>query len=276
MMGVPFVKMHGIGNDFIVIDGFKYAVENPAGFARNACRRRVSVGADGVIFVMPSRAADVRMWIFNADGSEAEMCGNGIRCAAKFAHDQGICTKPEIDVETLAGVKHIVQQIEGGVCTGSTVDMGAPDFDPAHIPVAADTNRVRIDLDGKMCEFFCASTGVPHAVTFDLFPDEADFLRLGAMLEAHPLFPRKANIEFCRVIDRENVQVLVWERGCGPTLACGTGSCAVLAAGVTMQLIDRSAAIHLPGGTLHDHWAEDGHLAMRGPAAAVANGQFLD
>ena len=154
--------------------------------------------------------------------------------------------------------------------------MGAPDFDPAHIPVAADTNRVRIDLDGKMCEFFCASTGVPHAVTFDLFPNEADFLRLGAMLEAHPLFPRKANIEFCRVIDRENVQVLVWERGCGPTLACGTGSCAVLAAGVTMQLIDRSAAIHLPGGTLHDHWAEDGHIYMRGPAAAVANGQFLD
>ena len=274
-MGVPFVKMHGIGNDFIVIDGFRYAVENPADFARSVCRRRFSVGADGVIFVMPSAIADVRMWIFNSDGSEAEMCGNGIRCTAKFAHDQGICTKPEIDVETLAGVKHIVQRIENGIAVASTVDMGAPLFDPVKIPVAADTNRVHIDLDGRMCEFFCVSTGVPHAVTFDLFPENADFLRLGAMLEAHPLFPRKANIEFCRVIDRENVRVQVWERGCGPTLACGTGSCAVLAAGVSMGLVNSSASIHLPGGTLKDRWAENGHIFMTGPAEAIACGQIL-
>ncbi len=272
-MGIPFVKMHGIGNDFVVINGFEHSVADPSEFSRRVCHRRFGVGADGVIFVMPSKIADVRMWIFNSDGSEAEMCGNGIRCTAKFAHDQGICTKPEIDVETLAGIKHIVQHIENGVAVSSTVDMDAPILDPELIPVAADTNRVHIDLDGKMCEFFCVSMGVPHVVTFDLFPDEPDFLRLGEMLEKHPLFPRKANVEFCRVIDPENVQVKVWERGCGPTLACGTGSCAVLAAGASMGLIGRSAYIHLPGGTLLDRWEADGHIYMNGPAAVSFLGQ---
>lgn len=271
-MGIPFVKMHGIGNDFVVIDGSAYSVDDPAAFARRVCHRRFGVGADGVIFVKPSACADVRMQIFNSDGSEAEMCGNGVRCTAKYAHDQGICAKPEIDVETLAGVKHIVQRIENGVVTGSTVDMGAPILKPEQIPVAAETNRVRIDLDGKMCEFFCVSTGVPHVVTFDLFPEEPDFLRLGEMLERHPLFPRKANVEFCRVIDSENVRVKVWERGCGPTLGCGTGSCAVLTAGASMNFIGRSAYIHLPGGTLFDRWDSDGHIYMTGPAEAAFTG----
>lgn len=274
-MEIPFVKMHGIGNDFVMIDGSKYTPGDPAGFAEYVCRRHFSVGADGVIFVLPSAVADMRMRIFNADGSEAEMCGNGVRCAARFAYDEGICRKAEISVETKAGIKRIVQHIENGAAIGSTVDMGAPVFDPAQIPVAADTNRVYIDLNGKLCEFFCAFTGVPHAVTFDLYPDEADFPYLGKMVERHPLFPRRTNVEFCRVIDSENVQARVWERGCGPTLACGTGSCAVLAAGAAMGLIERSARIHLPGGVLLDRWADDGHIYMNGPAEVSARGRLI-
>ena len=269
-----FVKMHGIGNDFIVVDAIHNEIPDPAALARRLCARRFGVGADGLILMVPSDRGDAMMRIFNSDGSEPEMCGNGVRCAAKFLYDSGLCRKAELDVDTLAGVKHISLDVRDGRAVAATVDMGCPDFAPERIPVAADSNLVRVELAGREVSFLCVSMGNPHAVTFDLYPDDADFPALGAFMERHPLFPAKANIEFCRVESPEHVTVKVWERGCGATLACGTGSCAVLAAGANLGLLQRSAEIHLPGGILRDEWRTDNHIYMTGPAETVYTGEF--
>ena len=269
-----FVKMHGIGNDFIVVDAIHNEIHDPAALARRLCARRFGVGADGLILMVPSDRGDAMMRIFNSDGSEPEMCGNGVRCAAKFLYDSGLCRKAELDVDTLAGVKHIALDVQDGRAVAATVDMGCPDFAPERIPVAADSNLVRVNLGGLEVSFLCVSMGNPHAVTFDLYPDDADFPALGAFMERHPLFPAKANIEFCRVESPERVTVKVWERGCGATLACGTGSCAVLAAGASLGLLRRCAEIQLPGGILRDEWAEDDHIYMTGPAETVYAGEF--
>ena len=269
-----FTKMHGIGNDFIVADAIRNPFpEDPAALARRLCARRFGVGADGLILMCPGNGSDATMRIFNSDGSEPEMCGNGIRCAAKFLYDSGLCRREEMTIDTLAGVKAIRLQADGARAL-VTVDMGAPEFAPERIPVAAQTNRVRPGLGGREVEFFCVSMGNPHAVTFDLYPEEADFLRFGREMECHPLFPARANVEFCRVEDAEHVCVKVWERGDGPTLACGTGSCAVLAAGVELGLLHRSAEIRLPGGALRDEWRDDGHIYMTGPAETVYCGSI--
>jgi len=269
-----FTKMHGIGNDFIVIDAFRSQIDDPAALAKRLCKRRFGIGADGLILMCPSERADATMRIFNSDGSEPEMCGNGIRCAAKFLYDEGIVPKADMAVDTLAGVKYIHLEIENGKAKAASVDMGEPCFDPEHIPVAAPSNQIIVELDGKPVSFFCVSMGNPHAVTFDIFPDDESFRRLGAIMERHPLFPARANIEFCRVEDAQNIRVKVWERGDGPTLACGTGSCAVLAAAVRLGLAERQANIHLPGGTLQDAWLDDNHIRMTGPAETVCTGEF--
>ena len=271
---MQFTKMHGIGNDFIVIDAINNTIENPPELARRICKRRFGVGADGLILMEKSDVADAKMRIFNSDGSEPEMCGNGIRCAAKFMYDSGLCKKESMSIDTLAGVKYIGLTIENGKAVSASVDMGKPEFEAARIPVAADSNRICVELDGKEVRFFCVSMGNPHAVTFDLYPEQEDFLRLGRIMECHPLFPARANIEFCRVEDRENIHVKVWERGDGPTLACGTGSCAVLAAAVTLGLAERKAKIHLPGGVLQDEWLDSGRIIMDGPAETVCTGEI--
>ena len=269
-----FVKMHGTGNDFIVVDVTANHIDDPAALARRLCRRRFNIGADGLILICESPRADYTMRIFNADGSEPQMCGNGVRCAAKFLYDSGLCRKPEISIDTLAGVKHVQLAIESGAAIAATVDMGTPEFAPENIPVAAASNRIVLNIEGRQLNFFCVSMGNPHAVTFDLYPDEAEFLRLGALLEVHPIFPERANIEFCRILSPSCTEVKVWERGSGPTLACGTGSCAVLAAGVQLGLLERSAEIRLPGGPLQDAWHENGHIFMTGPAETVCRGEF--
>ena len=269
-----FTKMHGLGNDFIMVDAIHNTIADPAGLARRICQRRFAIGADGLILIANSDRADATMRIYNSDGSEAEMCGNGIRCVARYLYDNGICKSTDMRIDTLAGVKPIRLILEGDVATAATVDMGAPEFDPARIPVAADTNRVRVSLGGREVEFFCVSLGNPHAVTFDIFPEQDDFLRWGAELEHHPLFPARINVEFCRLDGPDAVTVKVWERGAGSTLACGTGSCAVLAAGVELGLLARSADIHLPGGTLHNEWRDDGHIYMTGPAEVAGFGEF--
>lgn len=265
-----FTKMQGIGNDFILVDGFRVpSIPDPGALSRRMCDRHFGIGADGLIWMVHSDVADVRMRIFNSDGTEPEMCGNGLRCAARFVRDQGICKKDVMTIETLAGVLTAVIGKDGRV----TADMGEPRFAPAQIPVDAPSNRVSIDLDGQPAAFFCASMGNPHAVTFDLWPDDGTFHRLGPVLERHPLFPAKANIEFCRVRDG-GVDVRVWERGDGETLACGTGACAVLTAAATLGLTGREADVRLPGGVLHIRWAEDNHLFMTGPAEAVFEGDY--
>lgn len=266
--------MHGIGNDFIIVDALCQPVADPAALARRLCARRFGVGADGLILALPSAVADARMRIFNGDGSEPEMCGNGIRCLGKFLYDRGLCQKIPMTVETGAGILTLDMDVEDGKAKRVTVDMGAPRFDPAEIPVAAKTNEVTIEVDEYTLRFFCVSMGNPHAVTFDLYPDGETFRRLGAQLERHPRFPRRANIEFCRVNEAGGADVRVWERGDGPTLACGTGACAVLAAGASMGLLPRRAAIRLPGGTLDIRWADGGHLFMTGPAETVYAGEI--
>ena len=269
-----FTKMHGIGNDFIVLNAIENTVDNPGALAKKLCSRRFSIGADGLILICESDAADAKMRIFNSDGSEAEMCGNGIRCAAKYIYDCGIVKKDAFTIDTLDGVKPVSLVIEGGKAVSATINMGRPCFDPVKIPVDAASNEVDVEIDGLRLHFFCVNMGVPHAVTFSAMPERRDFLRLGEILEKHPLFPAKTNVEFCRADDRKNVTVLVWERGAGETLACGTGSCSVLAAGHTLGLIERRANIHLPGGTLLDNWAEDGNIYMTGPAESVFEGEI--
>lgn len=263
-----FFKMQGAGNDFIVVDGFREA--EPADFgalARRLCDRHFGIGADGLIWMTRSPAADARMRIFNTDGSEPEMCGNGLRCAAKFLFDQGYAPA-EMTIDTLAGVLAARVAPEG-----VTARMGAPRFDPAQIPVAADSNRVALELDGETLEFFCVSMGNPHAVTFSLYPEDGRFYRLGPLAERHPAFPARANIEFCRIRDG-GIDVRVWERGDGETLACGTGACASLAAAASLGLLGREADVRLPGGTLHIRWLPDGEMEMRGPAETVFTGEI--
>lgn len=272
---MEFVKMHGIGNDFIIIDGFRQAPDDPKGLATRLCPRRFGVGADGLILALPSDIADARMRVINADGGEPEMCGNGIRCLGKYLWDAGIVRKNPMTIETLAGVLTVSLALDGGSLARSvTVDMGTPRFDPAEIPVDAPENRIAVAMDGREVRFFCASMGNPHAVTYDLYPEDDAFYRLGPMMEHNPLFPRRANIEFCRLRPDGGVDVRVWERGDGETLACGTGACAVVAAGATLGLIPRAADVHLPGGVLAIRWAEDGHIFMTGPAETVYRGTW--
>ena len=271
-MGLRFTKMHGIGNDFIILDGFRHPIADPQTLARRLCARRFGVGADGLILALPSDRADARMRIFNGDGSEPEMCGNGIRCLGRFLADEGLCRKNPMTIETGAGI--LTLALEGGSAPRVTVDMGAPRFAPEEIPVAADSNRVALEAGGRKLDFFCVSMGNPHAVTFDLYPEDAEFLRLGALLERHPAFPRRTNVEFCRMSPDGGIDVRVWERGDGPTLACGTGACAALAAAASMGLCGRQAAVRLPGGVLEIRWAGDGHLFMTGPAETVYTGEI--
>ena len=264
-----FTKMQGIGNDFVVVNGFEYAdIADPGELARRMCDRHFGIGADGLIWMVPSDCADARMRIFNSDGSEPEMCGNGLRCAAQYMLDAGITDKRIMAIETGAGVLTVTIDE-----TGITADMGRPILTAAEIPVAAESNQVVIDLDGVPAKFFCVSMGNPHAVTFDLYPDNEAFYRLGPWLEQHPLFPAKANIEFCRVRDG-GIDVRVWERGDGETLACGTGSCATLTAAASLGLTGRESDVRLPGGTLHIAWAENNHLYMTGPATTVFTGDY--
>ena len=268
-----FIKMHGIGNDFIIVDGFRQAPADPAALARRLCPRRFGVGADGLVLALPSDVADARMRIYNADGGEPEMCGNGIRCLGKFLWDAGLVRKSPMTIETLAGVLTLqVTPGDDGLAKTLTVDMGAPRLTPAEIPVDAPSNRVEVPLDGTVARFFCVSMGNPHAVTYDLCPADDAFRRFGPMLERHPLFPRRTNVEFCRLNPDGGVDVRVWERGDGETLACGTGACAVVVAGASLGLIPRHAVVHLPGGDLDILWADDGHVFMTGPAETVYAG----
>ena len=266
---MQFVKMQGIGNDFVIIDGFRIPeVPDMAELSRRICDRHFGVGADGLIRMEPSPCADARMRIFNSDGSEPEMCGNGLRCAAQFLRDEGIVDKDVMTIETLAGILTVTFD-ERGI----TADMGEPILEAAKIPVAAETNRVVIEIDGRTLNFFCVSMGNPHAVTFDLYPEDDSFYRLGPALETHPAFPAKANIEFCRVRDG-GIDVRVWERGDGETLACGTGACATLTAAATLGFAAKQSAVRLPGGTLQIEWKSDNHLYMTGPAEAVFVGEW--
>ena len=273
-----FVKMHGIGNDYIYIDCFEQsAPQDIPALAVEMSRPHFGVGSDGLVLILPSETADCRMRMFNKDGSEGIMCGNAVRCVGKYMHDTGRISGDELSVETLGGIKHLKLTAENGICTAARVDMGVPSFVPEEIPVAAPENRVEIETpDGTKLRFTCVSVGNPHAVTFDLWPEDEWFYKYGPWLEQHPLFPDRINVEFARVNDRGHIDMRVWERGSGETLACGTGACASLVAAVLTGRADRQVTMDLLGGSLELDWSfDDGHVYQEGPATFVFDGEWL-
>lgn len=267
---MTFTKMHGLGNDFLVFedDGTR---RDWSALAAALCRRRLSVGADGLLVVAPSATADIRMRIVNADGSEAEMCGNGIRCFAKYVYERGIVRAPEMTVETLAGVMTPRLNIKDGRVADVTVDMGRPGFERAAIPMAGGggTIDVPIEAAGRRVVVSSVLMGVPHTVVLTEDIDAADTAALGPAIEAHPAFPKKTNVDFVQVLDRGCIRMLTWERGAGFTLACGTGACASVAVLHEKGLTGRSVTVRLAAGQLHIAYQEDGRVMMTGPAQEV-------
>ncbi|AIQ29460.1 MULTISPECIES: diaminopimelate epimerase [Paenibacillus] len=274
---MEFTKMHGLGNDFIVVFGEEELPGNASELAVTLCNRFFGIGADGLVYILPSERGDYMMRIMNSDGSEAEQCGNAIRCVSKYVYEHGLVESEQIVIETIgAGEQKVSLKVKDGVVETVTVDMGEPVLSGLQIPVAIDAEPVLdqpIEADGTEFKFTAVSMGNPHAV---IYVDDAvsfDLGTWGPKLEVHPLFPRKVNVEFATVVDRGHVDMRVWERGAGPTLACGTGACATLVSSVLNGVTDRSAWISLKGGDLFIEWnEEDNHVYMTGPAQVVYTG----
>ena len=273
--------MHGLGNDYVYLDGFAHPTPaDPAAVARRVSDRHFGVGADGLILILPSAVADARMRMFNADGSEAEMCGNGLRCVAKYVYDHGIARKPFLRLETGRGVLAVELEVRSGVAERVTVDMGEPILRAADIPTTLPGDppvNASLTVGDELHPVTCVSVGNPHAVAF--VPDAAAVRleRLGPLIETAPEFPRRINAHFVQVHSPAEVTVRTWERGTGVTLACGTGACAVCVAGVLTGRTGRRLLAHLPGGDLDLHWSEaDNHVYMTGPATEVFTGDWPD
>lgn len=261
-----FTKMQGIGNDYVYLDCTRHTPDNLPELAVRVSDRHFGIGSDGLICVCPSDGADFRMRMFNADGSEGEMCGNGIRCVGKFVYDKGLTQKETVTVETLAGIKELHLTVQDGQAVAATVDMGEP------LPAPPMT----LDIGGKSWQVRPVSMGNPHIVTFLEGIDGLDLPTLGPCFEYHPAFPDRTNTEFVEVLDRTHLRMRVWERGSGETLACGTGACAVLTAAVLEGKAEREATVHLLGGELSIHWKSDNHIYMTGPAVTVFEGEYPD
>ncbi len=277
-----FTKMQGAGNDYVYLDCFRQPPpKDPAGLSRKVSDRHFGVGSDGLILICPSERADARMRMFNADGSEAEMCGNGVRCVAKYVHDHGIAAKPTITIETGRGVLTLEVETQGGKVQRVRVDMGEPILKAAEIPTLLPDDppvEVPLDLpDHQSLAVTCVSMGNPHCIAFVDELTDGLVLGVGPLVENHPAFPRRINAEFVKVNRPDDVTVRVWERGSGETLACGTGACAVAVAGVLTKRTGRRITAHLPGGDLLLEWAEkDNHVYMTGPAVEVFSGEWLE
>jgi diaminopimelate epimerase len=271
--------MHGAGNDYIYVDCIRNPMpHDPAGLSRKVSDRHFGVGSDGLILICPSDQADVRMRMFNADGSEAEICGNGVRCVAKYVYDHGLVRKPQLTVETGRGVLALDLEISGGKVRQVRVDMGEPILAAADIPTTLPGNppvNVALTLPDQRLQVTCVSMGNPHCVTFVEAITDALVLGIGPQVEHHAAFPRRTNVEFVRVNRPDDVTVRVWERGSGETLACGTGACAVAVAAVLTGRTQRRLVVHLPGGDLQLFWSEtDHHVSMAGPAVEVFSGDW--
>ena len=274
-----FTKMHGAGNDYVYVDCFEQPVDDPAAVALAVSDRHFGIGGDGLILVMPSDVADVRMRMFNADGSEAEMCGNGVRCVAKYAYDHGRTTANPMTVETGGGVKTIEVILGGdGKVARATVDMGPPVLVPSEIPVRFDGEKaidIPLAVGDEQFGATCVSMGNPHAVIYVDDVEGVELERIGPVLETHEAFPQRVNVHFVQVYHDGEVAMRTWERGSGITLACGTGASAVCVAGVLTGRSGRAILAHLPGGDLSLEWRqENDHVYMTGPAAEVFSGQW--
>ena len=267
-----FVKMHGLGNDFVVIEDFEDYITEYSLLASNVCRRRWSVGADGLVLIQNSSRADVRMRMFNPDGSEAEMCGNALRCVAEYMHTRK--GEKHVTVETGAGIQKAEIISDGWVC----VDMGPPKWDGQEIPVKTENQQALhevVEIEGNKLKFTAVSMGNPHCVIFVDDMEQIPWEYWGSLLEWHPKFPQGVNVEFVQITNPHEVEVKVWERGAGATLACGSGACAVASAGIYTERLISPVEVRLPGGSLRIRWAPGENVHMEGPAEEVFKGTFL-
>jgi diaminopimelate epimerase len=298
-LGLSFVKYHGLGNDFVIINNLDDEIALSKEQISFICHRNFGVGADGLIFARQSKVADYFMDYYNSNGSIAEMCGNGIRCYAKYLFDENITDKETINIETRAGILSIdlVFSDDSSItktAIGAKVDMGIPILDAEKVPVRPDmvvldesgfekmeeTVDTRIvnglfDVNGTSLRATCVSMGNPHCITFVDDTTNAPVHSLGSAVETSDYFPQKTNVEFAKIISRNEIELRVWERGCGETLACGTGACATLVAGVLNDKTNRSAVVHLPGGNLNIEWLSNNHIIMEGPATRVFTGNLF-
>ena len=276
---MKFTKMQGIGNDYVYVNCLQETIENPSELAKKISDRHYGVGSDGLIMIYPSDKADFEMEMYNADGSRGEMCGNGIRCVAKYVYDYGLTDKTSISVETLAGIKYLDLTVEDGKVVLVKVDMGKPMLRPEEVPVVSEKEEVidePITVDGQEYRMTCVSMGNPHAVVFiDQDVKEFPLETVGVKFENHERFPKRVNTEFVNVLDRHTAQMRVWERGSGETLACGTGACAVAVACALNGLTEDEVTVKLLGGDLQIKWdREKNTVYMTGPAEVVFDGEW--
>ena len=275
---IKFTKMQGLGNDYVYMDAINQHIENESSLAKFVSNRHFGIGSDGLILICKSDVADFKMKMFNSDGSEAEMCGNGIRCVGKFIYDKKFTDKTTLSIETLAGIKILELNTKDGKVQTVKVDMGEPILEAKKIPVVSNETPVRnlmLKAEDKEIRFTCVSMGNPHAITVVEKVDEFDVEKYGKVLEIDKAFPKKSNIEFIEIIDENNIKMRVWERGTGETLACGTGACASAVACNLNGLTKRNVNVELLGGKLEIEWnKENNHIYMTGPAVTVFEGEL--
>ena len=275
---MKFTKMHGIGNDYVYVNCFKETVEHPSEMAIKVSDRHFGIGSDGLILIKPSEVADGKMEMYNADGSQGAMCGNGIRCVAKYMYDYGITDKTSISVETKSGIKYLDLTIKDGKVDTVKVNMGTPILKAVDIPVRSEKEQVidePVMVDGKEWKITCVSMGNPHAITYIDDVKNLEIEKIGPKFENHEIFPDRVNTEFVRVIDRNTVEMRVWERGSGETLACGTGACAVAVSSILNGLTEEEVTVKLLGGDLKIFWDRKENLVyMTGPATTVFDGEI--
>ncbi len=275
---IKFTKMHGLGNDYVYMDAIHQTIENESSLAQFVSNRHFGIGSDGLILICKSDVADFKMKMYNQDGSQAEMCGNGIRCVGKFVYDNGLTNKTRITIETLAGIKTLELNVENNEVKTVKVDMGEPILNPEKIPVKTQEEPVmnlKIKALDKEFKFTCVSMGNPHAITIVEDTKNFDVEKYGKILEVNEVFPNKTNVEFIQILDKEHIKMRVWERGAGETLACGTGACATLVACNLNGLTNNKAIVQLLGGDLEIEWnKENNHIYMTGPAETVFEGNL--
>lgn len=273
-----FTKMQGCGNDYVYVNCFEEQVDNPKEVSRLVSDRHFGIGSDGLILIRPSEKADFWMDMYNSDGSGSEMCGNGIRCVGKYVYDHGMTDKTTVTIESGGQIKTLELQVEKGRVERATVDMGEPVTRPELVPVVSDKEAViaqKITIEGKDYEMTCVSVGNPHAVVFVEDTKAVEIEKTGPLFENHSLFPKRTNTEFVQVIDRRNINMRVWERGAGETLACGTGACASAYACILNGKTEDEITVHLLGGNLNIRYdRESGHIFMTGPAVTVFEGEI--
>ena len=282
---IKFTKMEGLGNDYVYIDATHQELDNVQDLAKFVSNRHFGIGSDGLILIKNSKKADFRMQMFNSDGSEAEMCGNGIRCVGKFVYDKGLTKKKELTIETLAGIKSLKLNVENEKVKTVEVDMGEPILEAKEIPVKNAKEfkikdktfyKVNLEIDKDLRQLTCVSMGNPHGVDFVEDVSSIDIEKVGSMVECDEHFPNKVNAEFIEIVDKNHIKMRVWERGAGETLACGTGACASVVASTLNGYTDRKVEVELLGGKLDIYWnKENNHVYMTGPATTVFEGMLL-